>query len=65
MSERVVVSCCRLLIVTSLVLKVRSWSGKNVPIYLYQMNVIVCHSYPVKREQCLKAQLSLEMSHPG
>ena len=65
MSERVLVSFCRLLIVTSLVLKVRSWPGKNVPMYLYQMNVIFCHSCPVKREQSLKAQLSLEMSHPG
>ena len=58
MSERVVVSCCRLLIVTSLVLKVRSLSVKNVPIYLYQMNVIFCHSCPLKRGQSLKAQLS-------
>ena len=58
MSERVVVSCYRFLGVTSFVLKVRSWSGNNVPIYLYQMNVIFCHSCPVKRGQSLKAQLS-------
>ena len=42
-----------------------SWSGNNVPIYFYKMNVIFCHSCPVKRGQSLKAQLSLEMSHPG
>jgi len=58
MSEKVVVNCYRLLGVTSFVLKVRSWSGNNVPIYLYQMNVIFCHSCPVKRGQSLKAQLS-------
>ena len=58
MSQRVLVSCYRLLGVTSFVLKVRSWSGNNVPIYPYQMNVIFCHSCPVKRGQSLKAQLS-------
>ena len=58
MLERVVVSSYRLLGVTSFVLKVRSWSGNNVPIYLYQMNVIFCHSCPLKRGQSLKAQLS-------
>ena len=58
MSEKVVVNCYRLLGVTSFVLKVSSWSGNNVPIYLYQMNVIFCHSCPVKRGQSLKAQLS-------
>ena len=51
MSERVVVSCYRFLGVTSFVLKVRTWSDNKVPIYLYQMNVIFCHSYPVKRGQ--------------
>ena len=56
------VSCYRIFAVTSFVLKVRSWSGNNVPIYLYQMDVIFCHSCPVKRGQSLKAQLSLEMS---
>jgi len=58
MSQRVVVSCYRLLGITSFVLKVRSQSGNNVPIYLYQMNVIFCHSCPVRRGQSLKAQLS-------
>ena len=51
---RVVVSRCRLLGITPFVLKVRSWSG-NVPIYLYQMIVIIC---PDKRGKRLKAQLS-------
>ena len=37
-----VVSCCRLLGVRSFVLEVRSWSGNDVPVYLYQMNVILC-----------------------
>ena len=36
------VSCCRLLGVRSFVLKVRSWSGNDVPVNLYQMNVILC-----------------------
>ena len=58
MSEKVVVNCYRLLGVTSFMLKGRSWSGNNFPIYLYQMNVIFCHSCPVKRGQSLKAQLS-------
>ena len=35
------VSCCRLLAVRSFVLEVRSWSGNDVPVYLYQMNVIL------------------------
>ena len=52
------VSCYRFLGVISFVLKVRSWSGNNVPIYLYQMNVIFSHSCPVKRDNSLKAQLS-------
>ena len=65
MLERVVVCSYRLLGVTSFVLKVMSWSGNNVPIYLYRMNVFFCHSCPVKTGQSLKAQLSLEMSHPG
>ena len=34
----------------------------DVPIYLYQMNVIFC---PDKRGQSLKAQFHFEMSHPG
>ena len=52
------VSCYRIFAVTSFVLKVRSWSGNNVPIYLYQMNVVFYHSCPVKRGQSLKAELS-------
>ena len=54
MSERVVVSSYRFIGVTSFLLKVRTWSGNKVPIYLYQMNVIFCHSFPVKRGESLK-----------
>ena len=49
------VSCCRLFrTVRSFVLEVSSWSGSNVPIHLYQRNVILC---PDKKEQSPKAQL--------
>ena len=58
MSETVVESCYRILGVTFFVLKVRSSSHNNVPIYLYQMNLIFCHSCPVKTGQSLKAQRS-------
>ena len=58
MSERAEVSCYRILGVTSFALKVRSWTGNNVPLYLYQMNVVFYHSCPVKRGQSLKAELS-------
>ena len=47
-----VVSCCRLLGVISFVLKVRSWSGNDAPVNLYQMNVILCAN---KKGQSLKA----------
>ena len=36
------VGCCRLLSVRSFVLEVRSWSGNDVPVSLYQMDVIIC-----------------------
>ena len=49
------VSCCRLLGVRSFVLEVQSWSGNNVCVNLYQMNVILC---PDKKGQNPKAQLS-------
>ena len=49
------VSCCRLLGVRSLVLQVRSWSGSDDLVNLYQMNVILCAD---KKEQGLKAQLA-------
>ena len=48
-------SCCRLLGVRAFVLQVRSWSGSDVPVNLYQMNVILC---PDKKEQGPKAQLA-------
>ena len=38
MLVRVVASCCRLLGVTPFVLKVRSWSGNDVPMNVNQMN---------------------------
>ena len=52
MLERVEVSCCRLLGVRAFVLKVRSRSGNDVPVNLYQMNVILCAN---KKRQSLKA----------
>ena len=52
MLERVEASCCRLLGVRPFVLKVRSWSGNEVPVNLYQMNVILCAN---KKGQSLKA----------
>ena len=36
------VSCCKLPGVQSFVLEVWSWSGNDVPVNLYQMNVILC-----------------------
>ena len=50
-----VVSCCRLLGVRSFVLEVQSWSGNNVCVNLYQMNVILSSD---KKEQGPKAKLS-------
>ena len=47
------VSCCRLLGVRSFVLEVQSWSGNNVCVNLYQMNVILC---PDQTGQSPKAQ---------
>ena len=52
MLERVEASCCRLLGVRPFVLKVRSWSGNEVPVNLYQMNVILCAN---KKGQSFKA----------
>ena len=48
------VSYCRLLGVRSFVLEVRSWSGNDVPVGLFLMNVIVCSD----KEQSPKAQFS-------
>ena len=47
------VTCCRLLRIRSSLLDVRSWLGNNVPVTLYQLNVILC---PDKKGQSLKAQ---------
>ena len=48
-------SCCKFVGVRSFVLEVRSWSGNNVLINLYQINVIF---YSDKKGQGPKAQLS-------
>ena len=50
------VSCWGLLSVRAFVLEVRSWSGNDVPIPLYQMNVILC---PKQKGQSPNAQLSV------
>ena len=66
MLERVVVSSYRLLGVTSFVLKVMSWSGNNVPIYLYQINVFFSVILVLSREgKVSRHNFHLEMSHPG
>ena len=52
MLERVEASCCRLLGVRPFVLQVRSWSGNEAPVNLYQMNVILCAN---KKGQSFKA----------
>ena len=44
----------QLLGVRAFVLKVRSWSANNVPVNLYQTNVILC---PEKKGQGPKVQL--------
>ena len=66
MLERVVVSSYRLLGVTSFVLKVMSWSGNNVPIYLYQINVFFSVILVLSREgKVSRHNFHFEMSHPG
>ena len=62
MLGRVVVSYCRLLGVIHFVLKVRSWSGNDVPINLYQMNVILC---PDKKEQSQGTAFTLQCPSAG
>ena len=61
------VSCYRILAVTSFVLKVRSCSGNNVPIYLYQINVVFFFIIlALSREVKVSRQnFHLEMSHLG
>ena len=53
--RREVASCCKLLGVKSFVLEVRSWSGNNVSVNPYQMNV---YSLSWQEKQGPKAQLS-------
>ena len=36
------VRCCKLLGVRSFVFEAWSWSGNNVPVNLYQMNITLC-----------------------
>ena len=61
------VSSYRLLGVTSFVLKVMSWSGNNVPIYLYQMNVFSFSVILVlsREGKVSRHNFHFEMSHPG
>ena len=60
------VSSYRLLGVTSFVLKVMSWSGNNVPIYLYQINVFFSVILVLSREGKVSRHIfHLEMSHTG
>ena len=54
-SSKDVVSCYKLLDVRSFVLEVRSWSGNDVPVNLYQTNVIPCSD---KKGQGPKTKLS-------
>ena len=49
------VSCCRLLGVKPFILDVKPWKGKDVPVNLYVMNLILC---PDKKGRDPKAQLS-------
>ena len=49
------VSCCKILSVKALVLEVRSWSGKDVPVNLCQTNVFLCSD---KKGPGAKTQLS-------
>ena len=48
------VRCCRLLGVRFFVLEIRSWSGNDVLLILYQMNAILCSD---KKVQGHKAKL--------
>ena len=49
------VSCCKLLGVRAFLLEVRSWSGNDVLVTLYQTNVILCSD---EKRQGPKSQLS-------
>ena len=50
------VSCCKLLGVRFFVLEVRSWSGNDISVNLYQTNIILCSD---KKDHSLSAKLSL------
>ena len=57
---RGVVSCCKILIVKAFVLEVRSWSGKDVPVNLYQFSPIgsLSHIYSLWPHGLQHARLS-------
>ena len=48
-------SCCKFLGVRAFIYEVRSWPGNNVPVNLYQVNVIL---YPDQKGPSPKVQLS-------
>ena len=50
------ISCWKLLSVRTFVLEVWLWSGNDVPVPLYQVNVMLC---PEQKGQSPNAQLSL------
>ena len=59
------VSCYILLGVSLFVLKVMSWSGNNVPIYLYQINVVFFIILALSREgKVSHHNFHFDMSHP-
>ena len=53
------VSCWRLLSVRTFVLEVWLWSGNDVPVPLYQVNVMLC---PEQKGQSPNAQLPRSLS---
>ena len=57
---RGMVSCCKILIVKAFVLEVRSWSGKDVPVNLYQFSPIgsLSHIYSLWPHGLQHARLS-------
>ena len=56
------VGCCRLLGVRSFVFEVWSQSGNDIPINLYQMNVILC---PDKKARSQGTAFTLQGPSPG
>jgi hypothetical protein len=56
------VSCYKLFGVRSFVLEVRSWSGNDVPVNLYQINVILCLN---KEEKSQATAFTQQYPSPG